>query len=76
MANARGGAKSKAHVIRDIGGLGFGSNMTVIAFAHAVHGFGLRMRGRETNWGEDKHTIPIKVTRHEIDLFNLQGVII
>jgi hypothetical protein len=31
-----------AHVIGDIGGVGFCPNMTVIAFVHVVHGFGLR----------------------------------
>lgn len=46
VANTRRGAKSKAHVIGDIGGLGFGPNMAVVAFVHALHGFGLRMRGR------------------------------
>jgi hypothetical protein len=47
VANTRGRAKNKIHVIGDIGVLGFGPNMTVIAFVHAVHGFGLRMRGRD-----------------------------
>jgi hypothetical protein len=45
VANPTGGLKSRAQVIGDIGGLGFGPNMTVIAFVYAVHGFGLRMRG-------------------------------
>jgi len=60
VANASGGAKTKAHVIGDIAGLNLGPNMAVITFVHAVHGFGLRMRGRETNWGKDKHEITIK----------------
>ena len=44
VANASGGAKNKAYVIVDIGGLSLSPNMTVIAFIHAVHGFGLYMR--------------------------------
>jgi hypothetical protein len=71
VANASGGAKNKAYVIVDIGGLGVGPNMAVIAFVHAVHGFGLRMKGRDAYRGEDKHPIPIKVRRWEIYLFNL-----
>jgi hypothetical protein len=47
LANVGGGAKNKAHIIGEIGGPGFGPNMAVIAFVHAVHGFGLRMRGRD-----------------------------
>ena len=76
VANASGGAKKKANVIGDIGGLGLGPNMAVIAFVHAFHGFGFRMRGRDTNWGEHKHTITIKPRGEETHLFNLQGVII
>ena len=45
VANACGGAKNKAYVIVDHGGLGLGPNTAVIAFVHAVHRFGLRMRG-------------------------------
>ena len=52
------------------------SVMAIIAFVHAVHRFGLGMRGWNTNGREDKHAIPIKARREEIDLFNLQGVII
>ena len=37
--------KNKAYVIANIGGLGLGPNMAVIAFIHAVHEFGLHMRG-------------------------------
>jgi hypothetical protein len=59
VANASGGTKSKAHVIGDIGGLSLGPNITIITFVHVVHGFGLHMRGRETNWGKDKHKITI-----------------
>ena len=69
VANARGGAK--AHVIGDIGSMGFGPNMTVKAFVHAVHGFGLCMRGRGAKGGKDKHTISIKTRQQEIDLCNL-----
>ena len=76
VANASGGPKRKAHVIGDIGGLGFGPNMAVIAFVHAIHGFGLCMRGSPTNWGEDKHHITIKARGEEIHLLNVQGVII
>jgi hypothetical protein len=50
--------------------------MAVVAFVHAVHGFGLRIRGRDAYLGVDEHPLPIKVRRQEIDLFNLQGVII
>jgi hypothetical protein len=71
VANARGGEKNKAHIIGDIGGLGFGPNMTIIAFVHAIHGFGIRMKGREAYWGEDKHKISTKSRGHEIELFNL-----
>ena len=49
VANASGEAKNKAHVIGNISGQGLCPNMAVIAFVHAVHGFGLRMRGRDTN---------------------------
>ena len=52
VVHASGGAKNKAYVIVDIGGLGSGSNMTIIAFVHAVHGIGLRMRGQNNNWGK------------------------
>jgi hypothetical protein len=76
VANASGGAKRKAHGIGDIGCLGLGPNMAVIAFVHVVHRFGLRMRGRETNWGEDKHHITIKAWAQEIHFLNSQGVII
>ena len=55
---------------------GFWSDMAVIAFVHAVHGFGLGIRGWDTNRGEDKHPIPIKARREENDLFNLQCIII
>ena len=48
------------YIIGDIGGPGFGPNMAVIAFVHAVHGFGLRMRGRDTNWRNGKHHIIIQ----------------
>jgi hypothetical protein len=47
VANASGGSKNKAYVIADISGLGLGPNMAAIAFVHAVHGFGLRMRGQD-----------------------------
>ena len=73
VANASGGAEREAPVIGDIGGLGLGPNMAVIAFVHAFHGFGFRMRGRDTNWGEDKHHITIKARGEEIYLLNLQG---
>ena len=43
VANAFGRAKTNAHVIVDIGGLGLGPNMAVIAFVHVIHGFGLCM---------------------------------
>jgi hypothetical protein len=76
VANANGGAKSKAYVIADIGGHDLGPNMAVISFVHAVHGFGLCMRGQDAHWGKDKHPIPIKTRRQEIHLFNLQSVII
>ena len=71
VANTTGGAKNKADVIGDIGGLGLSPNMAVIAFVHAVHGLGLLMRGRDTEWGKDKHEITIKARRQEIDLLNL-----
>ena len=70
VANAKGRAKRKAHGIGDIGCLGLGPNMAVIAFVHAVHRFGLRMRGRDRNWGEDKQDIAIKTRGEEIHLFN------
>ncbi len=76
VANAKGGAKREANDIGDIGGLGLGPNMAVIAFVHAVHRFGLRMRGRDRNWREDKQDIAIKGRGEEINLFNSQGVII
>jgi hypothetical protein len=60
VANTSGRPKRKPHGIGDIGCLGLGPNMAVVAFIHAVHGFGLRKRGRDTNWGEDKHHITIK----------------
>ena len=44
VANAGGRTKSKAKVIGNVGGLGFGPDMAVVAFIHAVHRFGLRMR--------------------------------
>ena len=47
VANACKGAQNKPHVIADIGGMGLGPNMVVIAFVHAVHEFGLRMRARD-----------------------------
>ena len=71
VANASGGAKSKAHVIGDIGCLGLGPNMAVIAFVHTVHGFGLCMRRRDTYWGKNKHLNPIKARGQEIHLLNL-----
>jgi hypothetical protein len=43
VANAGGRLKSKAYVIGNVGGLGFGPDMAVVAFIHAVHGFGLRI---------------------------------
>jgi hypothetical protein len=76
VANASGGTKRKAHGIGDIGCLGLGPNMSIIAFVHAVHGFGLCMRCRDTNWGEDEHHITIKARGQEIHLFNSQSVII
>jgi hypothetical protein len=60
MANARSGAKNNAHVIGDIGGLDFGSDITVIAFVHAIQGFGLCMRGREAYWGKTNIRFPSK----------------
>ena len=50
--------------------------MDVVAFVHDVHGFGLHMKGRHANGGEDKHLITIKSRWNEIHLFNLQRVII
>jgi hypothetical protein len=47
VANAGRRTKSKAQVIGNVGGLGFGPDMAVEAFVHAVHGLGLRMRGRD-----------------------------
>ena len=47
VANAGGRTKSKAQVISNVGGLGFGPDMVVKAFVHVVHGLGLRMRGRD-----------------------------
>jgi hypothetical protein len=76
VANISGRARRKAHGIGNIGCLGLGPNMAVIAFVHAIHGFGLRMRGRDINWGEDEHHITIKAWGEEIHLFNSQGVII
>ena len=76
VASASGRANNKAHVIAHIGDMGLGLNMAVIEFVHAVHGFGLRMRGQNTNWGEDKHSITIKLRGEELHLLNLQGVII
>ena len=76
VANTSGGTKSKAHVFGDIDGLGFGPNMAIIAFAHAVHGFGLRMRGGDINWGEGKHHITIKTRGKGFYLLNWQGVIV
>ena len=66
VANTSGGLESKAHVIVDIGGLGIGPNMAVIAFVHVVHEVGLRMRGWDTNYGEDKISITIIAMREEI----------
>ena len=60
VANASGGAKNKAHVIGDIGGLGLSPNMAVIVCVHAVHGFGLRMRERNTDWGKTNFKSPSK----------------
>ena len=60
VANASGGAKNKAHVIGDIGGLGLGPNMAAIVFVHAIHGFGLRMREKDTNWGRTNIRSPSK----------------
>ena len=37
VPNVSGGTLNKAHVIGDIGGLGFGPNMAVMAFVHAIH---------------------------------------
>ena len=71
VANTGGRMKSKAQVISNIGSLGFRPDMAVIAFEHAVHGFGLCMRGGDAYWGKDNHLIPIKVRRKEIHLFNL-----
>jgi hypothetical protein len=51
VANASGGTKRKVHGIGDIGCLGLGPNMAIIAFVHAVHGFGLCIKGRDTNRG-------------------------
>ena len=45
VANAHGGAKNKAYVISNVGGQGFGPDMANVAFVHAVHEFGLCMRG-------------------------------
>ena len=75
VANAGGRTKSKAQAIRNVGGLGFGPNMAVVAFVHAVHRFGLRMKRGDTNGG-DKHLITIKARRKEIHIHNLQSVII
>ena len=44
VATAGGRTKSKAQVNGNVCGLGFGPDMAVIA---VVHGFGLRMRGRD-----------------------------
>ena len=45
VANAGGRAKNKAYVILNVGGLGFNLDMAVVTFVHAVHGFGLCLRG-------------------------------
>jgi hypothetical protein len=76
VANAGGRSKSKAQDIGNVGGLGFGPDVAVVTFIHSVHGLGLSMRGRGTNWGEDKHHITIKLWGQEIHLLNSQGVII
>jgi hypothetical protein len=44
VANVGGRSKNKAQDIGNVGGLGFGPDMAVVAFIHAVHGFGLRIR--------------------------------
>jgi hypothetical protein len=44
VANVGGRSNCKAQDIGNVGGLGFGPDMAVEAFIHAVHGFGLRMR--------------------------------
>ena len=60
VANAGRRTKSKAQVIGNVGGLGLGPNMAVIAFVHAVHRLGLRMRGRDAYWGRTNIRFPSK----------------
>ena len=76
VANAGGRAKNKAYVILNVGGLGFNLDMAVVTFVHAVHGFGLCLRGWNINGGGDKQLITIKTKRKEIHLHDLQSVII
>ena len=76
VANAGGQIKSKTQTIRNVGGLGFGPDMAVVAFVHAIHRFGLRMRRGYTNGWEDKHLITIKARRKEIHIHDVQSVII
>jgi hypothetical protein len=60
VANASRRLKSKAYNIVNIDGLDFGPTMAVIAFVHAVHGFGLCMRGRDAYWGLTNIHFPSK----------------
>ena len=49
VANTCGGAKNKAYIVSYVGGLVLGPDMVVVALVHAVHEFGLRMRGQNDN---------------------------
>ena len=46
----------------NVGGLGFGPDMVVVASVYAVHGFGLHMKGQDTDGGEDIYLITMSNT--------------